>query len=390
LGPIQKRYEDELLTSVIPFWEWHCVDRECGGYFNSLDRDGSVFDTDKHLWMQWRIVYMFATLAASRFAGGRRAAWVEIARHGFDFLRSHGRDENGSYHFALNRKGEPIVAPYSIGADFFATMACAALFLVSGDEACRDAALLSLENMLGRMDNPKGRWNKRLPAAGSRLSHEDLMATVNLGLVLDECMGLPAIENPVSEAIDNILGRFFRPEFGVVLEHLKEDFSPDLQSCEGRLVSPGHGLESAWFIMRHAEKIGRRDRIERACVVVKATLERSWDPKHGGILYFMDVLGRPPSELTWDMKLWWVHCEALVATITGHALTGDPSLLDWFQRVDEWTWRRFPDPVHGEWFGYLNRRGEPTHVLKGGKWKTFFHLPRALLECAGRLEQLGL
>ena len=41
------RYEQELLESVAPFWEKNCVDREFGGYFTSLDRDGSVYDTEK-------------------------------------------------------------------------------------------------------------------------------------------------------------------------------------------------------------------------------------------------------------------------------------------------------------------------------------------------------
>nr|MDO8116567.1 AGE family epimerase/isomerase [Candidatus Sigynarchaeota archaeon] len=91
-------------------------------------------------------------------------------------------------------------------------------------------------------------------------------------------------------------------------------------------------------------------------------------------------------------KLWWVHCEALVATLLAYRLTGDVAFLDWFKKVDTWTWAHFPDTVHGEWFGYLNRRGEPTHFLKGGKWKTFFHLPRCLLFCIDqiqRLENLG-
>ena len=39
----------------------------------------------------------------------------------------------------------------------------------------------------------------------------------------------------------------------------------------------------------------------------------------------------------------------------------------------------------GEWFGYLDRRGEPTHLSKGGRWKSFFHLPRCLLVAADQM-----
>ena len=63
-------YEEELLGSVMRFWERHCVDREHGGYLGCLDRDGTVYDTTKYLWMQWRIVYAFAALAETRLAGG--------------------------------------------------------------------------------------------------------------------------------------------------------------------------------------------------------------------------------------------------------------------------------------------------------------------------------
>ena len=115
--------------------------------------------------------------------------------------------------------------------------------------------------------------------------------------------------------------------------------------------------------------------------MIKIILEKGWDKEYGGIFYFMDALGKPHIELQWDMKLWWVHCEALVAALYGYKLTKDPELEEWFHRIDSWTWSHFPDPDHGEWFGYLNRRGEPTHLLKGGKWKTFFHLPRALMMC---------
>ena len=50
--PFIDRYEKELFDEVIPFWEEHCVDKEFGGYFTFLDRDGSVYDTEKYMWMQ--------------------------------------------------------------------------------------------------------------------------------------------------------------------------------------------------------------------------------------------------------------------------------------------------------------------------------------------------
>jgi N-acylglucosamine 2-epimerase len=93
------------------------------------------------------------------------------------------------------------------------------------------------------------------------------------------------------------------------------------------------------------------------------------------------------------MKLWWVHCEAILAVLYAYRLSGHPVFLKWFQRLDDYTWDRFKDPQFPEWFGYLDRSGEPTHKLKGGKWKTFFHLPRFLAEGARQMglihEQLG-
>lgn len=36
----------------------------------------------------------------------------------------------------------------------------------------------------------------------------------------------------------------------------------------------------------------------------------------------VDREGKQPEQLEWDMKLWWVHCEALYATLLAFHLTG--------------------------------------------------------------------
>ncbi len=43
---LAEQYRNELLNSVIPFWERHSPDSEYGGFFTCLTREGKVYDTD--------------------------------------------------------------------------------------------------------------------------------------------------------------------------------------------------------------------------------------------------------------------------------------------------------------------------------------------------------
>ncbi|MEP7357033.1 MAG: AGE family epimerase/isomerase, partial [Anaerolineales bacterium] len=102
-------YRRTLLEDVIPFWEKHSPDREHGGYFTCLERDGAVYDTDKFVWLQARQVWTFSMLYNRIEA---RPAWLDMARLGADFLRAHGQAAAGAWYFALTRQGQPLVQPY--------------------------------------------------------------------------------------------------------------------------------------------------------------------------------------------------------------------------------------------------------------------------------------
>ncbi len=379
------RYEDELVSRVIPFWENHCADHKYGGYFTSLDRDGSVYDTEKYMWMQWRIVYMFALFAMSPY---RKETFLPIAEKGFDFLTKHGKSPDGTYYFALNRKGEPSVAPYNIFSDCFAAMGAAALFKATGEKRYREEADSAMRSYIRRMDDPKGRWEKSLPGKQKRLSLGHFMMLANLAAVMKEMLGSEEYEKDAENAVNTVLGRFWNPERKILFENINTDGTFDLDSCEGRFVNPGHGLESMWFVLQYAERKNRPDMIRKAAEITRGIFEFGTDREQGGIFYFMDALGKPHLELQWDMKLWWPHCEAIIAALYAYRLTGDGYFLNRFSETDAYAWSHFRDEEHPEWFAYLNRAGVPTHTLKGGKWKTFFHLPRALYFCIGEMKKM--
>lgn len=106
-----------------------------------------------------------------------------------------------------------------------------------------------------------------------------------------------------------------RPELKMVLENIGADGSPDLSSPDGRLCNPGHAIEAGWFLLDCALAFGDEALKATALEVIEWSFEIGWDREKGGggLLYFVDAKGYSPTQLEWDMKLWWPHCEALIA-----------------------------------------------------------------------------
>jgi N-acylglucosamine 2-epimerase len=369
-------YRDELLHNILPFWLQNSRDRVNGGYFTCLDRQGRVYDTDKFMWLQGRGVWCFSTMYNQV---APNPEWLEMALHGARFMEQHGRDANGDWYFSLTADGRPLVQPYNIFSDCFATMAFAALHKAQPEERYATIATRTFDRIIERQHHWKGQYNKAFPGTRPLKNFSLPMILCNLSLELEPILGAERVNRFIPTVIHEVMEVFYQSGEGYILENVAPDGS--FSDCfEGRVLNPGHGIEAMWFIMDLGKRLGDTALIHKACNIMLDTLEQGWDKTYGGIYYFLDVKGHPPQQLEWDQKLWWVHVEALVALAKGFALTGNPRCESWFHTLHQYTWQHFKDPDYGEWFGYLNRRGEVLLPLKGGKWKGCFHVPRALLQ----------
>jgi N-acylglucosamine 2-epimerase len=378
-------YRDTLLNDVIPFWSKYSIDWEQGGYFTCLDRAGQVYDTDKFIWLQNRQVWIFSMLCERV---EKKEDWLQIAKNGADFLAKHGRDPEGNWYFSLTREGEPLIQPYNIFSDCFAAMAFSKYALVSGEEWAKDVALQAYNNVLRRKDDPKGKYNKTYPGRRSLKSLAVPMILANLSLEMEWLLPSDKLEQVLDATVQEVMTDFLDKDRGLMYENVTPD-GKHLDCFEGRLINPGHGIEAMWFIMDIANRSSDRATIDRAVQVVLNILNFAWDSEYGGLYYFMDAQGHPPQQLEWNQKLWWVHLETLVALAMGYRLTGNEECWHWYQKIHDYAWSHFADPEHGEWFGYLDRRGEVLLNLKGGKWKGCFHVPRALYLCWQQFELQG-
>jgi N-acylglucosamine 2-epimerase len=378
------QYRRELVDNILPFWLQHSPDTQHGGFFTCLDRAGQVYDTDKFMWLQGRQVWCFSYMYHHV---AQNPQWLNMALHGADFMEKHGRDAEGNWYFSLTADGRPLVQPYNIFSDCFATMAFAALDRVCPNDRYKQIASDTFGLILKRQHNWKGGYSKAYPGTRPLKNFSLPMILCNLSLELEHIMGAERVNNLIPAVVHEVMDVFYRPDLGLVLENVNEDGS--FADCfEGRLLNPGHAIEAMWFIMDLGRRTNDKALVQAACGILLHTLEHGWDREFGGIFYFMDVQGHPPQQLEWDQKLWWVHVEALVALAKGYAFTGDERCAQWFRKVHDYTWQHFKDREHGEWFGYLNRRGEVLLPLKGGKWKGCFHIPRALYQVWKTLEAM--
>ena len=377
-------YRDELLYNVIPFWVKHSRDEKCGGFFTSLDRDGSVYDTDKWMWLQGREVWTFATIYR---LVEQRPEWLDMAQHGAKFIESFGADNSGAYYFGLTRDGRPLIQPYNIFSDCFCAMGFGALSAIQPFSGYGELAKKIFGSILDRRENPKGKYTKQVPSTRSLKSFALPMILCNLAMELESVMGKEYVNRLVKELVDEIRTFYYKKEFGCILENVAADGS--FADCfEGRTISPGHTIEAMWFLMDAGKRLGDEELVKWAADFTLETLEKGWDKEFSGLYYFLDVKGKYPLQLEWDQKLWWVHLESLIACAKGYLYTRNEAFAQWFMKLHDYSWKHFKDTDHPEWFGYLNRRGEVLFPFKGGKWKGCFHLPRALLQIWKTLEQL--
>ena len=411
-------YRDALLDDVMPFWLKHGLDREHGGILTCLDRDGRTVDTDKSVWFQGRAAWMFATLANTQTRAGdfqsppeplsksstaganhapdggwkppARADYLAAARSCIEFLRAHCAAPDAKLYFTVTREGQPLRMRRYVYSESFAAIANAAYAKATGDARAAEDAVKFFATYLHHSFTPgvmppKFEATRPMKGIGPHMigiaTAQELRA--NLG---DVTVSGRTCTEWVDRSIAEIERDFLKPQHCALLEVVAPDGTV-IDHHEGRTLNPGHALECAWFVMHEGALRGDKNLIQLGATILDWMWTRGWDAEHGGLLYFTDLLHKPVQEYWHDMKFWWPHNEAIIATLLAWQLTGEPRYAEMHRLLHDWSFKHFPDPEHGEWFGYLHRDGRISSRAKGTLYKGPFHLPRMLWYCWQRLEQ---
>ena len=366
-------YERELTENILPFWLKHGLDRIHGGVYTCLDRDGTLMDPTKSVWFQGRFGY---TAAYAYNHVRPEPEWLAASKSCIDFIETHCFDADGHMFFSVTEDGRPVRKRRYVFSETFAAIAMAEYAKAAGDAVYVDKALAIFHNIRRMLSTP-GFLPPKSYVPGK--SHSITMILVNVALVLKQVSADPALDEQIKESIHEIETYLMHPEYECILESVAPDGSL-IDTCEGRTINPGHGIETAWFLMEAGWVYGD-DRIKKLGVqIFDWQFKWGWDKEYGGIINFRDCKGFPCQDYSQDMKFWWPQCETVIAALYAYLVTEDEKYLDIWIGADTWMREHFRDPEYGEWYGYLHRDGTVAQAAKGNLFKGPFHIPRMLVK----------
>jgi N-acylglucosamine 2-epimerase len=391
IADLAKFYRKHLLDDVMAFWEARTKDVECGGYLTCFDRRGNVTDTDKYIWFQARQLWMFSALYNHV---EKRPLWLALAKHGRDFLIAHAYVGAGRWNYHLDRQGHVKRGTISIYTDLFVLAGLCEYVLASGSEADLDLIRETYDTVERNVHDRNfkdlfhGTWSPRLKR------HGVYMITLPTAGLAQQLLGKERTCSLIDHCLEQILWVFARDEQEALFESVGRDGTL-CDDPEGRLLNPGHALESMWFCVEEAKKRGNQFLVNRAIRIIDWMYRRGYDQEYGGIMAFVNASGQEPVQtdwhqetgMSWHDKCWWVHSEGLYALALAAVETNDKTFFDRFLDLHAWSQRYFRDPEYGEWYPELYRDGRPKLTDKGTLWKAAYHLPRALMKIMLLFEQ---
>ena len=378
------RINQILMDDFVSFWETRSVDPVYGGFLCGFDRDGNLFYEDKSVWQQGRSLWMFSKLY-NEFGG--KQIWLDAAKSGYDFINQHCFAESKHMYFSVTRDGRPLVERRYFFSEAFAVMGYVEYYKATKDEEVKNRAI-ELYNLMIKYYTTPGYFPAKVnPETRKNRGHSIVMIMMNVSQYMREIDDAPIYNEMIRQCIDTIVNVFIKEDKQALFETVDEngDF---IDSPAGRMLNPGHSMETAWFIMQEAVRNKDNALMEKAIQVTEWALQRGWDHEMGGIFYFVDVENKPVISNEWDMKLFWVHCEAMIALTYAYWYTGNEAYMHGFEKIFQYCEEHFADPGHPEWYGHLHRDGTPISQIKGSAWKGPFHNVRAYMVLSQLFEKI--
>lgn len=314
------------------FMKEHCMDKENGGIFWSMNYDGTPEDTTKHTYNQAFAIY---ALSSYYEASGDKEA-LEMAYELFHVIEEKCTDEIG-YKEAFNLRFEEV------------------------------------EN--------------------DKLSENGVIAQKTMNTLLHVFEGYTELyrvdHNPeVKERLTWIMDTFADKVYNPAL-HRQEVFFDKYYNSIIDLHSYGHDIETAWLMDRGVEVLGEKKYEEKMTPITKDLTAQIYQVAFDG----HSLHNECERGVVNTSRIWWVQAETVLGFLNGYQK--DPSHKEYLEAARS-EWQYIKDHVMdkrsgSEWYWEVDINGEPTSKKPIVEpWKCPYHNGRMCFEVIKRAQQIRI
>ena len=309
------------------FLKDHCIDKENGGIYWSMNYDGTPLDTTKHTYNQAFCIY---ALSSYYEASGKKEA-LDLAKQLFHMIEEKCTDDQG-YLEAFTRDFQPesneklsengVLAEKTMNTLLHVLEAYTELYRVSKDEQVKEKLKWIMDVFADKVYNPK-------------LKRQEVFFDKNYNSIID-------------------------------------------------LHSYGRDIETAWLMDRSLEILDDDAYTNRLSPITKALTENIYKVAFDG----HSLSNECDKGVVDTNRVWWVQAETVIGFLNGYEK--DPSKTE-YKEAAEATWQFIKDYVidkrpGSEWFWLVRQDGTPVEgepIVE--PWKCPYHNGRMCMEVIRRL-----
>ena len=386
-------FKAQAMDCVMPFWLKHSIDKEHGGYWTSLERDGTRYgDGRKHLIVQTRCIY--GMCVGYRLSG--KQEYLDAAAQGVAFFREHFRDKQyGGWVQSTTREGQQIETVKNLYGTAFAMYGLAEYARLSGDgDALQDAADtydLVMNHAWDReygalYDDMAPNWEPlhTTKRADTQMHSMEAMSSLYAATADDRYL------DTLNLLVKTVLGTmgesgFFDVAHDCLQERFYRDWRTQVDDMYRDQTIYGHLVEAGWFIQVVAAYTGADKLYAEGQRLIEHALRYGVDRERGGLYH----LGTPRGEVTKPDKIWWPQEEMLAMLSFAYRQTGESRYLDLLEQQAAYVEREFVDREYGEWYTIVGADGTIKDARKGSPSKGPYHVMQGLYHAHRNLEFAG-
>jgi mannose/cellobiose epimerase-like protein (N-acyl-D-glucosamine 2-epimerase family) len=381
------------IAQTMAFYHPRCID-PAGGFFHYFRDDGAVYDRrHRHLVSSTRFVFNYA-MAAREF---ERPDYLDVARHGLEYLRNVHRDRaSGAYAWTILDGRPEDRTRHAYGMAFVLLAYSTACKAGIGEAAAWiDETWVLLEERF--WDPQAGLYRDEADAdwvfSAYRGQNANMHLTEALLAAFDATDDTRYLDRALIVA-DAMTRRQAAQAGGLVWEHYDANWAIDWEYHRDDPkhlfrpwgFQPGHQTEWAKLLLildRHAPHDWL---LPTATQLFDRAVAHAWDDEFGGLAY-----GFAPDGTVCDTdKYFWVQAESIAAAALLHERTHATAHRRDYDRLWAYAWDHFVDHEYGAWYRILDRENRKYSNEKSPAGKTDYHTMGACHEVIALLRRSPL